>query len=180
MLGVFLGQVGEPTDITGPNNEVTWGRAAPGAPSDEARYGDHQACEITDGWFERDGERIGENPQLEPLTMAYHVRFHTDVDDPVFGLSLRNEIGHTIFNWTTEWADTQPGRFAAGEEVTVRVTSDTVLAPSKYALTPSVARAGSGADALDLREDLATVYVHGPRVTGGIIEPSLAFDFTRS
>jgi ABC-type polysaccharide/polyol phosphate transport system ATPase subunit len=173
-------QIGEPHEIARAYNELNFGRLVHEAPSEEARYGDHQACEITDGWFERDGERIGESPQLEPLTMAYHVRFHVDVDEPVFGLSLRNEIGHTIFNWTTEWADTQPGRFAAGEEVTVRVTSDTVLAPSKYALTPSVARAGSGADALDLREDLATVYVHGPRVTGGIIEPSLAFEFTRS
>jgi hypothetical protein len=113
--------------------------------------------------------------------MAFTVRFHADVEDPVFGLSLRNEIGHTIFNWTTEWAETPPsGRFAAGDEVTVRASTDTVLAPSKYLLTPSVAREGYGADALDLREDLASVYVHGPRVTGGIIEPPLTFEFTRS
>ncbi|WCB96575.1 ABC transporter [Baekduia alba] len=173
-------QIGEPHEISRAYNELNFGRLVHDAPSEEARYGDHQACEITDGWFERDGERIGESPQLEPLTMAFKVRFHADVDDPVFGLSLRNEIGHTIFNWTTEWAETPPaGRFAAGDEVIVRATTDTVLAPSKYLLTPSVAREGYGADALDLREDLASVYVHGPRVTGGIIEPPLSFSLDR-
>jgi hypothetical protein len=33
-----------------------------------------------------------------------------------------------------------------------------------------VARAGPGADVLDLREDLAAVVVHGTRVTGGIAD----------
>jgi ABC-type polysaccharide/polyol phosphate transport system ATPase subunit len=174
-------QIGEPHEISRAYNELNFGRLVHDAPDDEARYGDHQVCEITDGWFERNGERTGESPQSDPLTMAFTVRFHADVEDPVFGLSLRNEIGHTIFNWTTEWAETPPsGRFAAGDEVTVRASTDTVLAPSKYLLTPSVAREGYGADALDLREDLASVYVHGPRVTGGIIEPPLTFEFTRS
>jgi ABC-2 type transport system ATP-binding protein len=173
-------QIGEPHELSRAYNELNFGRLVHDAPSDEARYGDHQICEISDAWFERDGERIGESPQVDPLTMAFKVHFRADVDDPVFGLSLRNEIGHTIFNWTTEWAETPPsGRFSAGDEVTVRATTDTVLAPSKYLLTPSVAREGYGADALDLREDLASVYVHGPRVTGGIIEPHLTFALDR-
>ena len=37
----------------------------------------------------------------------------------------------------------------------MRVALDNWLAPSDYRLTPSVARAGAGAEALDLREDLA-------------------------
>jgi hypothetical protein len=53
------------------------------------------------------------------------------------------------------------------------------MSPTKYDLTPSVARAGSGADALDLREDLATVYVHGTRVTGGLIDLPHTFEVQR-
>ena len=33
-----------------------------------------------------------------------------------------------------------------------------------------MARAGAGDDALDLREDLASLIVHGTRVTGGIAD----------
>jgi hypothetical protein len=40
----------------------------------------------------------------------------------------------------------------------------------RYTFTPSVARAGLGADALDLREDLASLIVHGARVTGGLAD----------
>jgi hypothetical protein len=44
------------------------------------------------------------------------------------------------------------------------------LANGRYDLTPTVARAGSGADALDLREDLASVMVHGSRPSDGIVD----------
>ncbi len=52
------------------------------------------------------------------------------------------------------------------------------MSPTKYDLTPSVARAG-GADVLDVREDLASVYVHGTRVTGGLVDLPHAFELER-
>ena len=67
-----------------------------------------------------------------------------------------------------DWRDGTTGRFAAGDDgARARRASTTGSAPSRYTLTPSVARAGAGADALDLREDLAALVVHGTRVTGG-------------
>ena len=43
------------------------------------------------------------------------------------------------------------------------------LSASRYTLTPSVAREGTGADALALVEDMASVMIHGG-ATGGILE----------
>ena len=43
------------------------------------------------------------------------------------------------------------------------------LTPSRYMLTPSLARAGTGADALALVEDMSSIVVHG-QASGGILE----------
>ena len=107
------------------------------------------------------------------------VRFHADIEDPVFGMSLRNLPRHTVFATSTIWDDPHTGRFAAGDRATVRFAFDNWLAPSRYDVTPSVARAGSGSDALDLREDLATLLVHGTRETGGIADVPHTIEVTR-
>jgi hypothetical protein len=43
------------------------------------------------------------------------------------------------------------------------------LTPSRYTLTPSVAREGTGEDALSLVEDMSSIMVHGT-ASGGILE----------
>jgi ABC-type polysaccharide/polyol phosphate transport system ATPase subunit len=171
-------RIGEPHEIARAYNELNFGRLVHEG-GEEGRYGDHQVCEITDAWFEHDGERVGEIAQYERLGMAFRVRFHEAVEEPVFGFSVRNDVGHTVFITTTEWQNVPTGSFRAGEETTVRIEVDAVMSPTKYDLTPSVARAGSGADALDLREDLASVYVHGTRVTGGLIDLPHTFEVQR-
>ena len=59
---------------------------------------------------------------------------------------------------TTTTAKT--GAFAAGESVVVRTGFAMRLAGNRYTLSPSVARAGTGMDIVDVREDLATLLVH--------------------
>ena len=88
---------------------------------------------------------------------AWRSRFHAPLEDPIFAFNLLNEPRHTVFATTSEWSDGPSGRFAAGETVVARVRFDNWLAPMRYTFTPSVARAGLGADALDLREDLASL-----------------------
>jgi ABC-type polysaccharide/polyol phosphate transport system ATPase subunit len=172
-------ELGDPHDIGRAYNELNFGRLVHEVP-EGGRYGDHQVCEITEAWFDHDGERITEAAQGERLGMAFRVRFHARVEEPVFGFSLRNDVGHTIFSTTTEWQTTSTGTFEAGDEVAVRIEIDNVLAPTKYELTPSVARAGLGADALDLREDLAGLYVHGAFVSGGLVDIPHTFSLERA
>ena len=58
----------------------------------------------------------------------------------------------------------------------VRFALDTPFATSQYLLTPSIARAGSGANAIDLREDLTSIYIHSTQTTGGLVEMPYEID----
>jgi ABC-type polysaccharide/polyol phosphate transport system ATPase subunit len=171
--------IGEPHAITRAYNELNFGRLVHDV-TDANRYGDHAVCEIESAWFERDGERVQAIAAGEPLTAVMQVRAHQPLEDPIFAVSLRNEIGHTVFATSTQWLGVATGRFAPGELAEIRVTLESWLAPSTYKLTPSVARAGAGADALDLREDLVSLLVHSTRTTGGIVDIPHRIDVQRA
>jgi ABC-type polysaccharide/polyol phosphate transport system ATPase subunit len=163
-------QVGTPHAIARAYNELNFGRLVHQA-AEGGRYGDHAVAEILDCWFEdRAGERVTAIAQGDPLAVCMDVRFHADIDDPIFAMSVRNEPRHTVFATSTVWQDQPTGSYRAGEQARVRIAFDNWLAPSRYDATPSVARAGTGDDALDLREDLASLVVHGTRTTGGIAD----------
>ncbi len=171
-------KIGEPHAISRAYNELNFGRLVH-EQDESGRYGDQKACEIRDAWFEQDGERTGEIAQHGRLTMCARIRFHEALEEPVIGFSLRNDVGHTVFITTTEWAGAATGTFTPGDEVVARIAVDAVMSPTKYDLTPSVARAG-GADVLDVREDLASLYVHGTRVTGGLVDLPHTFTLERA
>jgi hypothetical protein len=130
------------------------------------------AAEIRTAWFEDDaGERIKELAQGGPLTLCMEVRFHRAMEEPVFAFHMRNEPRHTVFAASTDARPEGVGSFAAGETARVRVRIGGYwLAPNRYTVSPSVAHAGTGADVIDLREDLASIVVHGTRVTGGLVD----------
>ncbi|MBA3672441.1 MAG: ABC transporter ATP-binding protein [Gemmatimonadaceae bacterium] len=169
--------IGEPHAIARAYNELNFGRLVH-EQDETGRYGDQSACEITDCWFEKDGERTGEIAQYDRVTMCASVRFHEAVEEPVIGFSLRNDVGHTVFITTSEWAEAPTGTFREGQELVARISVDAVMSPTKYELTPSVARTG-GVDVLDVREDLASLYVHASRVTGGLVDLPHTFEFER-
>ena len=171
-------RIGDPHEIGRLYNEVNFGRLVPeGAPDrldETARTAEIVAC-----WFESGGERTSDLAQGESLELIFEVRFSEDVLDPVFALSLRNDVGHTVFTTSTAWRNRDTGRYQRGDVVRVRAAFEAWLAPSRYRATPSVARAGSGASMLDLREDLASVILHATRVTGGLIDPPHSLDVER-
>lgn len=170
--------IGEPHAIARAYNELNFGRLAHEG-LEEARDGDHAAAEIVEAWFESGGERIKALAQGEQLELAMTVRFHARVDDPIFGFALRNDMGHTVFVTSSMLREIETGTFEAGETVTVKVGVEHRFAPSLYKLTPSVARAGGGADAIDMREDLAQVMLHATKATGGLLDPEHSFEVMR-
>jgi ABC-2 type transport system ATP-binding protein len=113
------------------------------------RYGDRSA-EIVHAWFE--------DVNLQPQTaLAYGAFCHVCVE--------------VKFNHT--------GTFAAGETVVARTGFEMRLAGNRYTLSPSVARAGAGADIVDIREDMATLLVHSTRISGGLVDLEQAFEVQR-
>ncbi len=171
--------IDEPRTIARAYNEVCFGRVSPTARQD--RFGDRGAAEIKDAWFEGEGgERVTAHAQGDPLGICMEVAFHTPVEDPLLLMYLRNEVRHTIFATSTDLHDAATGSFSAGETAVVRVTLPNWLAPGRYDLTPTVARAGSGADTIDVREDVASLVVHGTRQSGGVIEIPHTLEMVRS
>ena len=162
--------IADPKTISRKYNELNFGRIVHETSSDAERYGDQCAAEIRDAWFEGgQGERITAVGQREPVRVCMEVEFHEAVEDPVFAVTLRNEVRQTIFATSTEYDQPASGSFAAAARAVVRVDFDNWLSPSHYTATPSVARAG-GADVYDVREDLASLVVHGARFSGGVAD----------
>jgi ABC-type polysaccharide/polyol phosphate transport system ATPase subunit len=182
-----LVELGEPALIARRYNELNFGRAVHEAPAPDAaserRAGeqlDHREAEIVDAWFEDpDGGRIAAVEHGDPCCACLEVRFDEPLLDPIFGVTLRNDVGHTVFATTTALDHGPTGSFAAGETAIVRMRFENWLTPSRYSLTPSVALNGRGDNAIDLREDLATLLVHGGHFTGGVANFPHGFEVQR-
>jgi ABC-type polysaccharide/polyol phosphate transport system ATPase subunit len=169
-------RVGGPREIALAYNELNFGRLVEDG-GEGGRYGDHQAAEIKDAWFEdARGAHVTDLPQGEPCAVCIDVAFHAAVEDPIFAFDLRNEPRHIVFATSSAWHLKSLGSFAAGERVRVKVRFDNWFAPNRYTVSPSVANAGAGSDYIDRREDLAALTVHATRHTGGLAD--LPHEFT--
>ena len=169
--------IGHPHEIGLLYNQVNFGGLVHDAP---ARNVSQRPVEITTCRVEAAGEAVSELPHGETFDIAFEMLFNERTENPVFGVSLRNEAGQTVFATTTQWSVPETGVFEAGESVTVRVRLDAWFSPSRYRVSPSVARQGSGADTLDLREDMASVIVHSTRDSGGMLDPPHRFEIERA
>jgi ABC-type polysaccharide/polyol phosphate transport system ATPase subunit len=160
-------QIGDPRVIGRAYHELNFGKLAHDAPVE-----DHSASGtvIADAWFENaGGERVTSASQEDSLSMCFEARFGEDLKEPVFAVTLRTDLGHTIIVARSDQHSHVSGSFKAGDSVVARFAIPNWLTPSRYLLTPSVAREGTGEDALALVEDMASIMVHGTG-SGGILE----------
>ena len=162
-------EIAEPRAISRAYNELNFGRLLH-EETEDGRFGEQGAAEIVEAWFEKDGEPVKQVAQGERVAIAVAIRFHADLESPIVGVTLRNDMGHTYFVGSTELALIDLGQKHAGDEMVVRFSIDTPFATSQYLVTPSIARAGSGAAAIDIREDLTTLYIHSTSNSGGLVE----------
>ena len=129
------------------------------------------AAEILDGWFENEqGEHVEGVTQGARTILCIRVRFHEDVHDPHFGVTLIDGEHHLVFAASSVWDSVPTGRFERGDEITVRLAFENWLAPSRYFAAASVARHGSGQDVLDYRDRLVSLIVSGTRPGGGLVD----------
>jgi ABC-type polysaccharide/polyol phosphate transport system ATPase subunit len=162
-------RIGEPRVIGRAYHELNFGQLAHEAPA--AEDGDAgSGTAIAEAWFENaSGERITSAGQEDALCMCFEARLGEDLAEPVFAVTLRTDLGHTIIVARSDQHGHSSGSFKAGESVVARFSIPNWLTPSRYLLTPSLAREGTGADALALVPDMASVVVHG-NGSGGILE----------
>jgi ABC-type polysaccharide/polyol phosphate transport system ATPase subunit len=170
--------MGDPHEIGLLYNQVNFGELVHGAPVASVASG--RPVEITTCRVEAGGELVNDVPHGESFEVVYEVHFGERIENPVFGMSLRNDVGQTVFASTTQWSHPETGVFEPDETVIVRVQLGAWFASGRYRMTPSVARQGSGADTLDLREDMASFILHSTRASGGMIDPPHSFDIERA
>jgi ABC-type polysaccharide/polyol phosphate transport system ATPase subunit len=160
-------ELGAPAEIARAYHKLNFGQLAHDAPEEvHAPSG----TAITDAWFESsDGERVTSTSREDALSMCFEARLAEDLLDPVFAATLRNELGHTIVVARSDQHGSTSGSFKAGETVVARFAIPNWLSPSRYTLTPSLAREGTGDDALAIVEDMVSVVIHG-NASGGVLE----------
>jgi hypothetical protein len=134
------------------------------------RMGDGSA-EIVDAWFEDEaGVRVATLPAGGRCTFEARVRFHKDVEDPLFGVVLQNDRRETVLAASNLWSSPASGRFAAGQVATYRITFANLLVPGRYLATPAVARQGGGIAWIDRRERMLSLLVSGHARTDAVVD----------
>jgi ABC-type polysaccharide/polyol phosphate transport system ATPase subunit len=161
-------QIGEPRKIARAYHELNFGTLPHGTP--DTTDSNAGASKITDGWFEdTSGARTTAIAQDEALSMCFEARIGESLQEPVFAVTLRTDLGHTILVARSDQHGGDVGSFDGGETVITRFDIPNWLAPGRYLMTPSLARAGTGQDALAMSEDMTSLVVHG-NTSGGILE----------
>ena len=107
------------------------------------------------------------------------VHFNEAAHDPIFGVALLNDAGHTVFATTTATEHGPTGHFPPGSSPVVRMRFENWLTAGRYRLTASVARNGRGDDIFDLRDDAASLIVHGDLSAAGIARLPHGFEVER-
>jgi ABC-type polysaccharide/polyol phosphate transport system ATPase subunit len=161
-------QIGEPRAIGRAYHKLNFGQLPHDRPAEPQPSG--AGTTIADAWFQNaSGERVTSASQEEALGMCFEARFGEDLVNPVFAATLRTELGHTIVVARSDQHGGSSGSFKAGESAIATFAIPNWLTPSRYTLTPSVAREGTGENALALVEDMTSIMVTGTG-SGGILE----------
>ncbi len=165
--------ISDPSSIARQYNQLNFERAVGdsgrGTLPAEALPDPHVA-EVLNAWFESPrGEIIVTASQGERCVVRMDVRFLADVDDPMFSITLENENGNIVFATDSNIHDTPTGHFFAGQTAAVRIAFENWLAPGRYRLIATVARAGFGAAAYDIHTS-ATIIVVAERAGGGMAD----------
>jgi ABC-type polysaccharide/polyol phosphate transport system ATPase subunit len=145
--------IGEPTAIARQYNQLNFRRvraerAKPDAPVEDTP--ERAYAEVLNAWFEApDGSTAVTAVAGEPCPIRIDVLFHQQVEEPIFSVTLQNEMSQNVFSTNTVMKQIETGTFDAGTTAKVRITFENVLAPGRYRLFATVSRAGLGADVLD-------------------------------
>lgn len=171
--------IGDPRRIGRAYHELNFGQLAHEAPAEGGTASSSVA--IREAWFENErGDRVTTCSQQDALTLCFEADIREQLSDPVFAVTLRTENAHTIIVARSDEQDDSTGSFGPGQSVVAKFSIPNWLTPSRYTLSPSVAREGTGEEALALVEDMASIVVHGSHSSGGILEVPVRFSVERT
>lgn len=134
------------------------------------RYGDGRA-QIERAWVcDATGTPSISLHAGERSAFVAEVRFHEDVEHPLFSFNITNGRREQIISASTVFEEPRLGSFKAGELVTFRVEFENVLAQDRYWVTAAIAEEGQGLKFLDFRERMFSITVTNLRNSGALVE----------
>ena len=159
--------IGPPDEIARRYSEVNFGHVTAPEPV-EANLG--REARVRSLWLEGPGgERAMTLQQGDRARVHLDVEFLETVAHPAISVVFRNEVRHTIFLAST-MTHGPLGVFEPGDRLTVRLSFENWLAPSRYTLSPVITVWDPDERVIDQKKDLASVIVEGPVVTGGVVD----------
>lgn len=162
-----LTDIGAPDEISRRYSEVNFGEVR--APDANAAGGGGEA-RIKSLWLEgANGERAVTLAQGERGQVHIEVEFLKTVVYPGISVIFRNEVRHTVFVASTT-THGPTAVYEPGDRLSIRLSFENWLAPSRYTLTPVIAVWDPEERVIDQRADLASVIIDGPVFTGGAVD----------
>jgi ABC-type polysaccharide/polyol phosphate transport system ATPase subunit len=160
-------RVGPPDEVSELYSELNFGRA--GAGPEQAADAPARGARVRAAWSEdENGERIVSTDQGRPCRACFEVEFDRAVENPLFAVTFRNDVRHTIFVATSS-KHGRTGSFEAGARATVRFEFDNWLAPTRYTLTPSVSE-GIPPVEIARADDATALIVEANFATGSVVD----------
>jgi lipopolysaccharide transport system ATP-binding protein len=130
------------------------------------RHGDRRAEIVSFELLGEDDKPAASLKSGERAAVVARVRFHEPVEDPVFGVLIRNRVGVSVYGTNTELENLHFGPASAGDGVELRFAFDCDLCPQDYTLT--LASHDPDGTAHDWLEEALIFTVTDSRFTEGV------------
>ena len=98
-------------------------------------YGNMQAEIIDFGLLDEEDRPVKSLDYDAPFTIVMRVRFHADVEEPIFAFTVKDTKGLEITGTNTMMKHHHTGHYKAGDEITVTFTQPANLQIGQYALS---------------------------------------------
>jgi hypothetical protein len=162
-----IARIGPPGEVSKLYSELNFGRAS--AAADAAAAPASGGASVIGAWSEDEyGGRIVSTQQGRPCRACFEVVFDRASDNPVFAVTFRNDVRHTIFVATSA-KHGETGSFDEGARAIVRFEFQNWLAPTRYTLTPSVSEGVPLAE-IARADDAAALIVEASYPTGSVVD----------
>ena len=124
-------------------NEIIWREAMVCNP-DRLEYGDKSAEIIDFGVFNENVDLTNTISKGDECTIRMKVRFHTDIQDPIFAFCIKNKLGIEISGTNTMFENCPTGLCKAGETYMASFRQPVLLQGGEYLISFGCTGFGNG------------------------------------
>jgi ABC-2 type transport system ATP-binding protein len=124
----------------------------------QARWGDQKA-EISDITIKHTDKVVD---------ISYKITANESVDNPIYGLILRDLDNHHLFDSNTKWKKVVTGKLSKGETAQASWSIPNVLKTGRYKVTVAVAHK-DGLGFYDWQENASSFYINRTQDTAGLV-----------